>query len=144
VPSCRLYIGKIVYNRQPFIKDPVTARRQARPNLPSEWLEQEVPVLAIVPLDLFEAAQRRRSRYSAARLSHRRHPKHLLSGLVHCGCCGASMIIVRDDQVGCSARMNMTCDNRRTTSLARVVGYRGSSCRRPGLRVIPFALSSPV
>jgi DNA invertase Pin-like site-specific DNA recombinase len=117
----RLYIGKIVYNRQRFIKDPVTGRRQARPNLPSEWLEQEVPELAIVPLDLFEAAQRRRSRYSAARLSHRRRPKHLLSGLVHCGYCGASMIIVRDDRVGCSARMNkMTCDNRRTISLAEI------------------------
>ena len=117
----RLYIGKIVYNRQRFIKDPVTGRRQARPNLPSEWIEQEVPELAIVPLELFEAAQRRRSRYSAARLSHRRRPRHLLSGLVHCGCCGASMIIARDDRVGCSARMNkMTCDNRRTILLAEI------------------------
>ena len=117
----RLYIGKIVYNRQRFIKDPVTGRRQARPNLPSEWLEQEVPELAILPFELFEAAQRRRSRYSAARLSHRPASKHLLSGLVHCGCCGASMIIVRDDRVGCSARMNkMTCDNRRTISLAEI------------------------
>jgi hypothetical protein len=31
------------------------------------------------------------------------------------------MIIVRDDRVGCSARMNkMTCDNRRTISLAEI------------------------
>jgi hypothetical protein len=106
---------------QRFIKDPVTGRRQARPNLPSEWLEQDVSEFAIVPLDLFEAAQLRRCRYSSARLSHRRRPKHLLSGLVYCGCCGASMIIVRDDRVGCSARMNkMTCDNRRTISLSEV------------------------
>jgi hypothetical protein len=31
------------------------------------------------------------------------------------------MIIVRDDRVGCSARMNkMTCDNRRTISLSEI------------------------
>lgn len=117
----RLYIGKIVYNRQRFIKDPLTGRRQARPNSQSEWLKQEVPGLAIVPTDLFEAAQRRRARYSAARLSHRRRPKHLLSGLAHCGCCGASMIIVRDDRIGCSARMNKnTCNNGRTVRLAEI------------------------
>jgi hypothetical protein len=45
----RLYIGKIVYNRQRFIKDPLTGRRQARPNPSSEWLEIEVPELAMVP-----------------------------------------------------------------------------------------------
>ncbi|KAB2913584.1 MAG: recombinase family protein [Hyphomicrobiaceae bacterium] len=117
----RLYIGKIVYNRQRFIKDPQTGRRQARPNSPSEWLEQDVPELAIVPIELFEAAQQRRSRYSCTKLSHRRRPKHLLSGLAHCGCCGASMIIVREDRVGCSARINKsTCDNRRTIRLAEI------------------------
>ena len=80
-----------------------------------------MPELTIVPMELFEAAQRRRGRYSCAKLSHRRRPKHLLSGLVHCGCCGASMIIVRDDRVGCSARINKsTCHNRRTIRLAEI------------------------
>jgi site-specific DNA recombinase len=117
----RLYIGKIVYNRQRFIKDPMTGRRQARPNPPSEWLEKDVPELAIVPLELFEAAQHRRGRYCSVKLDRRRRPKHLLSGLVACGCCGASMIVVRDDRVGCSARINRkTCANRRTIRLAEI------------------------
>ena len=117
----RLYIGEIVYNRQRFIKDPMTGRRQARPNPPSEWLEKDVPDLAIVPLELFEAAQHRRGRYCSVKLDRRRRPKHLLSGLVACGCCGASMIVVRDDRVGCSARINRkTCANRRTIRLAEI------------------------
>lgn len=117
----RLYTGRIVYNRQRFIKDPLTGLRQARPNPPSEWLEKDVPDLAIVPLELFEAAQARRGRYCLVTLDRRRRPKHLLSGLVSCGCCGASMIVVRDDRVGCSARINRKmCDNRRTIRLAEI------------------------
>jgi hypothetical protein len=57
--SNRLYIGKIVFNRQRFIKDPLTGRRQARPNPSSEWLEKEVSELAM-PLELFDAVQHRR------------------------------------------------------------------------------------
>lgn len=40
-----LYIGKLVWNRQRFIKDPDTGRRQARPNPASEWITQAVPEL---------------------------------------------------------------------------------------------------
>jgi site-specific DNA recombinase len=32
-----LYIGKLVWNRQRFVKDPVTQKRQARPNPPEDW-----------------------------------------------------------------------------------------------------------
>ena len=78
----QLYVGRIVYNRQRFIKDPLSGRRQARPNPSSEWLEKDVPELAIVPAELFEAAQSRRRQYCSSRLDRRRRPKHLLSGLV--------------------------------------------------------------
>ena len=52
-----LYAGRITYNRQRFIKDPATGRRQARANPPEQWLTQEVPELAIVSADVFERAQ---------------------------------------------------------------------------------------
>jgi len=122
----RLYAGRLVYNRQRFIKDPATGKRQARRNPPDQWLEQEIPGLAIVPRELFEAAQARRAllggpRSNGAELGRRRRPKHLLSGLLKCASCGASMIIVCGDRVGCSAHENKgTCDNRRSIRLAAI------------------------
>jgi len=47
-----LYCGRITYNRQRFIKDPATGKRQARANAPSEWLTQDVPELAIVQTEV--------------------------------------------------------------------------------------------
>jgi site-specific DNA recombinase len=122
----RLYAGRLVYNRQRFIKDPATGKRQARRNPPDQWLEQEIPELVILPMELFEAAQARRARLGGPRsggaeLGRKRRPKHLLSGLLKCASCGASMIIVGGDRVGCSAHQNKgTCDNRRSTRLAEV------------------------
>ncbi|MGL4397047.1 MAG: recombinase family protein [Hyphomicrobium sp.] len=120
--SNRLYAGRIVYNRQRFVKDPTTGKRQAKPNPPDQWIEQAIPELTIVPADLFEAAQIKRAEHGGAhRLDRRRRPKHLLSGLVTCGCCGAAMIVVRDDRVGCSANRNKaTCDNRGTICLSEI------------------------
>ncbi|GGB12928.1 hypothetical protein GCM10011491_45870 [Brucella endophytica] len=43
-----MYIGKLVWNRQRFIKDPDTGKRQARMNPESEWITQEVPELRII------------------------------------------------------------------------------------------------
>jgi site-specific DNA recombinase len=115
----RLYTGKIVFNRQRFIKDPATGKRQARENPRDQWLQQDVPELRIIADDVFEAAQA--LRFSSKDLSRRNRPKHLFSGLVFCGCCGASMIVIRDDYLGCSASRNRaTCNNRRTIRLSEI------------------------
>lgn len=52
-----MYIGRIVWNRQRFLKDPDSGKRQARPNPESEWIVQDVPELRIVDDDLWTAAQ---------------------------------------------------------------------------------------
>jgi site-specific DNA recombinase len=117
----RLYTGKIVFNRQRFIKDPATGKRQARENPRDQWLQQDVPELRIIADDVFEAAQALRFRHGSKELSRRNRPKHLFSGLVFCGCCGASMIVIRDDYLGCSASRNRaTCDNRRTIRVSEI------------------------
>jgi site-specific DNA recombinase len=54
-----MYIGRIVWNRQRFIKDPETDRRQARPNPASEWIVREVPDLRIIDDELWGAAKAR-------------------------------------------------------------------------------------
>jgi site-specific DNA recombinase len=43
-----LYVGRLVWNRQRFIKDPTTGKRQARPNPSEAWIIEEVPHLRIV------------------------------------------------------------------------------------------------
>src|SRR5262249_28085320 len=48
-----LYIGRLVWNRQSFVKDPSSGKRQARSNPPSEWIVRDIPELRIVDDDLW-------------------------------------------------------------------------------------------
>ena len=54
-----LYIGRLVWNRQRYIKDPTTGRRVARLNPESAWIIHEVPELRIVDDALWAAVQAR-------------------------------------------------------------------------------------
>ncbi|MFD2250266.1 recombinase family protein [Pseudochelatococcus lubricantis] len=56
-----MYVGKLVWNHQRFLKDPGTGKRQARPNPESEWIIQEVPELRILDDDLWQAAKARQA-----------------------------------------------------------------------------------
>ena len=47
-----LYIGRLVWNRLRYIKDPDTGKRVSRPNAPSEWVTTNVPELRIVDDEL--------------------------------------------------------------------------------------------
>ena len=42
-----LYVGRLVWNRQQFIKDPNTGRRQARLNPEAKWIIEEVPTYGL-------------------------------------------------------------------------------------------------
>lgn len=119
--SNTLYIGRIVYNRQRFIKDPATGKRQARPNPPSEWMEGEAPDMRIIEQGVWDAAQARRTKSDGTALRNRRRPPRLLSGLLECGCCGSSYIVKTRDYVACSSLLNKgTCANRRTVRMTDV------------------------
>jgi site-specific DNA recombinase len=122
-----LYAGRITYNRQRFIKDPATGRRQPRGNPRDEWLTQDVPELTIVSADLFEAVQARRESFGRVNSAIHRRPKHLLSGLLICGGCGGKMIVRnRRGSVtyfGCSARINrIGCENGRSVTCVEIEG----------------------
>ena len=54
-----LYIGRLVWNRQRFVKDPQTGKRIARLNPESEWVIREVPELRIVPQVLWDRVKAR-------------------------------------------------------------------------------------
>ncbi len=118
-----LYIGKLVWNRQRFVKDPATGKRQARLNPPEEWITQNVPELQIVEDTLWEAVKARQAGLrlredgaassEAAQVNTRRRPRYLLSGLTRCGICGGGYAMISTDLLGCStARNKGTCENR--------------------------------
>jgi len=117
----RLYVGQIVYNRQRFVKDPATGKRKPVNNPRSEWIVQEAPELAIVDEATFHAVQERRMATARQHLHNRRRAKHLLSGLIRCGCCGGNMIIVTKSSFGCSdARSKRTCSNRKSIHIDKI------------------------
>jgi site-specific DNA recombinase len=103
-----LYAGKLVWNKVMMPKDPATGKRVIRPNPKSAWVTQSVPDLAIVPEDLFEAAQQRKAARAVGHPVAQRRPRHLLSGLLRCATCGSGMSafgMARDGRrrVRCSA-----------------------------------------
>lgn len=123
----RLYIGEIIYNRERMVKDPATGRRVHLLNPPAEWMTHAAPHLAIVDRVLFDRAQRVRENMKGPNLAAARRPRHLFSGLMRCGCCGHSMIVVREDQVECSGfRNKAVCSSRARVRLpdieTRVLG----------------------
>lgn len=118
-----MYVGKIVWNRQRFVKDPNTGKRQARPNPESEWVIQEAPELRILDDELWSAVKTRQEKNTLARddsgmadvrtVNHRRRPRYLFSGLTKCACCGGGYSAISATLIGCStARNKGTCDNR--------------------------------
>ncbi len=43
-----LYLGRLVWNRQRFVKDPETGKRLSRANPEHEWITTEVPASRII------------------------------------------------------------------------------------------------
>jgi DNA invertase Pin-like site-specific DNA recombinase len=117
-----IYRGKLIWNRQRFVKDPVSGKRLPRANPESQWVTQDVPELRIVSDDLWDKVQARfrdvrnmpNVRASmATKFWEQRRPRHILSGLVKCGCCDGTYAGVGKDYLACStARRFGTCENR--------------------------------
>ena len=121
-----LYAGRQVWNRVRMVKDPDTGRRVSRPNPAAEWVVTELPDLAIVTPEVFEAAGKRKAARAVAAPRDRRRPRHLLSGLLRCGACGAGMSTNGKDRSGririrCSAHSESgSCPNPQTFYLDRI------------------------
>jgi DNA invertase Pin-like site-specific DNA recombinase len=124
-----LYIGRLVWNRQRFLKDPDTGKRVARPNPPSEWITKDVPELRIIDDELWLAVQTRyasvqrkwRTAEEGRRSNQFRRPKYLFSGLTKCGECGAGFIVYSRELLGCfGARDRGTCSNKLTIARPEV------------------------
>jgi site-specific DNA recombinase len=124
-----LYVGKLVWNRLRYVKDPSTGKRVSRRNPESAWIKIEVPELRIVDDALWQAVKARQAELAklfeattkgvrearAKRMNEARRPAFLLSGLLTCGCCGGKYGIVVADRYGClNNHRRGTCSNGRT------------------------------
>ncbi|MEZ5903406.1 MAG: recombinase family protein [Alphaproteobacteria bacterium] len=117
------YIGRIIWNRQRFIKNPQTGKRISRLNPPKEWIIQENLELALLSENLWKSVKARQDIIAETApvkcgknyLTGSRRSKFLLSGLLKCGECGGGYTIVSQDRYGCANRKNRgSCHNSKT------------------------------
>ena len=125
----QLYIGKQVWNRLHYRKDPNTRKRVSQLNPTDAWIITDVPQLRIIDDEVWSDAQElQESRSLGTRPDRKqrpdwrqRRPKHLFSGLIKCASCGGGMTLISRVYYGCSASRNKgTCDNRQTMRLDRL------------------------
>jgi site-specific DNA recombinase len=115
-----LYIGRLVWNRLRYVKNPDTGKRVSRLNPKSEWLARDVPQLRIVNDELWTAAKGRQQAMrhvivKSGNIGHVRRPQYLFSGLTKCGVCGAGFIMAGRNRLACfGARDKGTCTNHLT------------------------------
>lgn len=110
-----IYIGKVIWNRDRFIKTPA-GKRVARPRLESEWRRLDAPELRIIDDELWELVQRtlawKRDHYSRGGGLYGRVSHHVLTGVLRCSECGGLLTIVagyhkgRNARYGCSNHAN--------------------------------------
>ena len=123
-----LYVGRLVWNRLRYVKDPDTGKRLSRPNPPSEWVTTAVPELRIVDDEVWNQVKARQvemrrvtSNGDAKRFNRARRPKYLFSGLTKCAECGGGYVMYWRDRLACfGARSRGTCTNRLTISRQEV------------------------
>ena len=117
-----IYIGRMVWNRLRYIRDPDAGKRVSRLNPPDQWIVKEVSELRIVDQELWDRVKARQkavkkeTRPDCKRerpFWERRRPRYLFSGLMKCGVCGGGFSKLSAHLFGCStARNKGTCDNR--------------------------------
>ncbi len=88
-----LYAGRIIWNRQSFVKDPETGKRISRPNPRDQWMQADAEHLRIIAAETWERAQGRgrRSRRHAAQgpaatsAFRPREVRQVRIGMIACG-----------------------------------------------------------
>lgn len=111
------YIGVKVWNRMDVRKDPRTGARTPVLKPREEWRRTPTPDLRIVDQAVWDKVHKRLddTGQGGARKPPARRP-HLFSGLLKCGCCGATYTVYNRDRLTCAAareKGDAVCSNRR-------------------------------
>ena len=115
-----LYIGRLIWNRLRYVKDPDTGKRISRLNPRDAWIVIGVPELRVIDDALWEAAKVRqvavrRVISETGRLGRANRPLYLFSGLTKCACCGSGYVMFNRRRLACAgARDRGICSNRLT------------------------------
>jgi DNA invertase Pin-like site-specific DNA recombinase len=129
------YIGRRVWNRSKWIKDPDTGKRRQLTRPRADWIIRDDESLRIVPQALWDRVKARQrirsedigSRIKAGHRSPGRAPRYLFSGLLKCELCGSSMVTSDGRGYMCSGYLNgRICTNNlrapRLRAEARLLG----------------------
>ena len=126
-----MYIGRLVWNRLSYAKDPETGKRRSRANPRETIIAVEAPDLAITSRELWDAVKTRQATLddrAAAKKAmastdvplpfwSKRRPRYLFSGLMRCGVCGGGFSKISEAHFGCSTARDKgetVCSNRLT------------------------------
>jgi site-specific DNA recombinase len=127
-----MYVGRLLWNRLNYAKDPETGKRRSRANANETVVAVEAPELTIVSRDLWDAVKARQAGLDESAAVERRteahtdgpvafwsmrRPRYLFSGLMRCGVCGGGFSKISAAHFGCSTARNKgetVCANRLT------------------------------
>ncbi|WP_234936059.1 recombinase family protein [Agrobacterium rubi] len=106
-----LYVGKMIWNKQNYRKNPTTERRTSRANDQDQWVYNERPDLRIISDELWDRVKKlqaeAREDYdtsSSNRLNATHRPEYLLSRMLECAECGGPYAISGKDRYSCTNR----------------------------------------
>ena len=101
-----LYVGRYVWNRSRWVKDPDSGRRQRIDRPRAEWIAEERPELRILKDEAWRAVRARLDgkRLEGGARGKGARPRTLFGGLLRCGRCGGAVIAVNGTAYGCAAR----------------------------------------
>lgn len=101
-----IYIGRYIWNRSKWVKNPDTGRRQRLDRPEAEWITAERPELRIIDDALWGRVRARmdRPRLAGGTQGKGQQPRTLFGGLMACGLCGGAMIAINAWSYGCAAR----------------------------------------
>ena len=112
-----LYVGRMVWNRLRYVKDPDTGKRVSRLNPEADWITKAVPFFRIIDDGLWQTVKARQAattKAQSAGIDRARRPKYLLSGLTKCAECGGGFTLSSRDRLRCFNASNRgTCSNTR-------------------------------
>jgi len=105
-----LYVGRYIWNRSQWLKDPDSGKRSRVDRPRAEWKVDERPELRIVSDELWHKVRERLPDGAGRKPKRGPPPKTLFGGLLKCGRCGGAVIAVDAYSYGCGAKKDRgTC-----------------------------------